>query len=115
MFQLAFAVLVGKLQKVEGVFVFDSKLRLIANVLWKRGVEVRLIEQRFLVGFVFNLVDQNVLGPSELLSPLKIELALGRVLAPLQYHQIRKRPVRLSITHKLNSQEEPEFYVCEPR
>jgi hypothetical protein len=77
LFQLALAVLVGKLQEVECVFVFDCKLRLVSNVLWKRNVEVRLIEQRLLVGFVLNLVDQDVFGPAELLRPLKVELALG--------------------------------------
>ena len=66
----------GKFQKIECVFVFDCKLRLVSNVLWKSGVEVRLIEQRLLVGLVLNLVDQDVLGPAELLCPLKVELAL---------------------------------------
>jgi hypothetical protein len=36
-----------------------------------------LIEQRLLVGFVLNLVDQDVFGPAELLRPLKVELAFG--------------------------------------
>jgi hypothetical protein len=33
-------------------------------------------------------VGQDVFGPTELLCPLQIELALGRVLALLQDHQI---------------------------
>jgi hypothetical protein len=83
LFQLTLAVLVGKFQEVECVFVFDGKLCLVSNVLWKCGVKVRLIEESLLVGLVLNLVDQDVFGPAELLRPLKVELALGRVLAPL--------------------------------
>lgn len=86
LFQLALAVLVGKFQEVECVFVFDCKLRLVSNVLWKCGVEVRLIGQRLLVGLVHNLVDQDVFGPAELLRPFKVESSLGRILAPFQDH-----------------------------
>ena len=77
MFQLTLAVLVCKFHEVECVFVFDGKLRLVSNVLWKRGVEVRLIEESLLVALVVNLVDQGVFSPAELLRPLKVELALG--------------------------------------
>ena len=86
LFQLALTVLVGKFQEVERVFVFDGKLRLVSNVLWKRGVKVCLIEESLLLGLVLNLVDQDVFGPAELLRPFKVELALGRILAPFQDH-----------------------------
>ena len=88
LFQLAFAVFVRKFKEVKRVFVFDREFCLIPNVLWERGVEVSLIEQRLFVGPVFDLVNQNVLAPSELLGPLKVELALGRLLAPLNDQQI---------------------------
>ena len=85
LFQLTLAVLVAKFQEVECVLVFDCKLRLVSNVLWKHCIEVRLIEQRLLVGLVLNLVDQDVFGPAELLRPSKVELSLG-ILAPFQDH-----------------------------
>jgi hypothetical protein len=58
----------------------DCELRLASNVLWNPILEVRLIEQRLLVGLILNLVDQDVLGPAELLRPLKVELALAESL-----------------------------------
>ncbi len=82
------AMLVSKFHEVECVFVFDRELRLVSNVLWNRHVKVRLIQQRLLVSVVLNLVDQDALGPAELLRPLHVELALGWLLATLQDDQI---------------------------
>jgi hypothetical protein len=69
------------------------KVRGVSHSCWHGGcasearVEVRLIEQRLLVGFVLWWIRTFLVQPNSFVRS-KVESALGRVLAPFQNHQI---------------------------
>jgi hypothetical protein len=52
------------------------------------GVKAGLIEHRFPVSPIFDLMNQHVLGPTELLRLADVEFTFGGLLASLQNHQV---------------------------
>jgi hypothetical protein len=77
LFQLPLAVLVGEFQEVQRVLVLNGELRLMADALWKCGVEAGLIEPDLVRRSILNLMDQDVLSPSEML-----RFAGGKIRVP---------------------------------
>ena len=80
-FQLSFAVLFGKLQKIEGVFILDRQLRVAAGLRRDSPVKRGLVQKGLFVGLVFDLMQQDVLGPAEFARHSDVEFAFQIILA----------------------------------
>jgi len=79
--QLALRMLVAQLQKIEGVFVPDSKPGPGAQCRAQRRIEICLTQQAFFVTLIFDLVDENVFRPAEFPGHANVEFALQEIFA----------------------------------
>ncbi len=80
---------VGQFQEIPRVLLLYGKLGPVYGSPRRRGVEIRLARHCLLIGTVFNLMDQDVLGPPKLLGPTDVEFTFVIVLAALQNHRIQ--------------------------
>ena len=87
-FEFTLAVLTAKLQEVEGVFVPDRKLCLSLVFAGDGLVEVCLAKERFFVGPILNMMDENVLAPSILAGHADVEFPFEVIFAALKDQNI---------------------------
>jgi len=81
--QLPLRVFLVEFQKIEGVLVPDGQFGLRPQFRRQRFVESGLPQEGFLIGLVFNLVNQDIFRSAELTGHTDIKLALQRILASL--------------------------------
>jgi hypothetical protein len=67
---------ITEFEKVECVFVFNGKFGLLTNFGGEGAIEIGLVEQCLLIGLVLNLVNQDVLCPTEFPCHSQVKLSL---------------------------------------
>jgi len=86
--QFPFGMLLAELEKVKGVLIPNGQLCLRTQLGCQSLVEIRLAEQSLLITLIFDLMNEDALGPSELFRHADVELSFEDVLAFAEDNQM---------------------------